>query len=466
MTKVNKPTIGLLPLYLALYDETSPEARPRINEFYSTIARELGSRELEVVTADVCRIKSEFDRAVSGFEKAGVDAIVTLHLAYSPSLECSEALSRTHLPVIVLDTTPTFSFAPGQDPAEIMYNHGIHGVQDMCNLLIRNGKPFEIEAGHWEKSDVLDRVAAWARAARVASNMRSAKVGRIGIPFVGMGDFAVPENVLKSTIGVETLAADFTELKSLMPNDEDPLVDAEMAEDARRFSSDGLDRDAHRRTTRTCLAVRRWIETKGLSAFTVNFDVIDESTGLGTLPFLEASKAMGRGIGYAGEGDVLTAAMVGALAAVYPDTTFTEMFCPDWENDTLFLSHMGEANPNLLTGEIVLKQKNMSFLKVESPVMVFGRFRGGQAVFVDLAPGPDDTYTLIAIPVTVIDDDNRDTMTDTVRGWIQPNLPISDVLEEYSRLGGTHHAALVYGDKQEDIIRFGQLMGWDVAVLG
>ena len=23
-----------------------------------------------------------------------------------------------------------------------MFNHGIHGVQDMCNLLLRNGKPF------------------------------------------------------------------------------------------------------------------------------------------------------------------------------------------------------------------------------------------------------------------------------------------------------------------------------------
>ena len=52
----------------------------------------------------------------------------------------SDALAGTDLPIVVLDTTPGYAFGPTTDPAEIMYNHGIHGVQDMCNLLIRNGK--------------------------------------------------------------------------------------------------------------------------------------------------------------------------------------------------------------------------------------------------------------------------------------------------------------------------------------
>ena len=50
-----------------------------------------------------------------------------------------------------------------------------------------------------------------------------------------------------------------------------------------------------------------------------------------TMPFLEISKAMSRGIGYAGEGDLLTAALVGALLAAWPRTTFTEIFCADWK---------------------------------------------------------------------------------------------------------------------------------------
>ena len=65
------------------------------------------------------------------------------------------------------------------------------------------------------------------------------------------------------------------------------------------------------------------------------------------MPFIECCKIMERGQGYAGEGDVLTAGLVGALLQVYPNTTFTEMFCPDWEQDVILLSHMGESNPKL-----------------------------------------------------------------------------------------------------------------------
>lgn len=77
---------------------------------------------------------------------------------YSPSLQSIDALCRLHVPIIVLDTTETVSFDSMTDPVEIMYNHGIHGVQDMCNLLLRRGKKFFIEAGHFEQSDVIARV--------------------------------------------------------------------------------------------------------------------------------------------------------------------------------------------------------------------------------------------------------------------------------------------------------------------
>ncbi|MEW5815590.1 MAG: hypothetical protein AB1798_09385, partial [Spirochaetota bacterium] len=150
--------IGLLPLYLKLYDDKLPDIRPRIEEFYKTITGEFEKRQVQVVTSSICRVAGEFKAAVKSFEEAKADAVVTLHLAYSPSLESARILAESRLPVIICDTTPAFSYNSKQDPNELLYNHGIHGVQDLCNLLIRFNKPFHIEAGHWEKSDVLDRI--------------------------------------------------------------------------------------------------------------------------------------------------------------------------------------------------------------------------------------------------------------------------------------------------------------------
>jgi hypothetical protein len=101
-----KPKVGLLPLYLKLYDDMWPEMRKRVDGFRQQIATALEERGLEVSAAPVCRLEPEFNAAIENFEKAGMDAIVTLHMAYSPSLESSAALAATRLPIIVLDTTP------------------------------------------------------------------------------------------------------------------------------------------------------------------------------------------------------------------------------------------------------------------------------------------------------------------------------------------------------------------------
>lgn len=462
---MTRAKVGLLGLYLELYDRVLPAERERIDSFYTTIERALGEEGLEVVSAPTCRLRAEFDAAVKSFQDAGADAVVTLHLAYSPSLEAADALAATDLPVIVLDTTPAYSYAPSQDPAELMYNHGIHGVQDLCNILIRKGKPFHIEAGHWQKSDVLKRVAAWARVARMASAMRSARVGILGSPFKGMGDFQVPQDVLRREIGMTVVPADFAELRKLVPPADDASVLAELAADAARFDLGGLDEGFHNATVRASLAVRRWMEQEGLTAFTMNFEDVDRSTGLPTAPFLEASKAIARGQGYAGEGDVLTAAFVGVLSSSLGETSFTEMFCADWEGDTVYLSHMAELNPDVVVGKARLVVKQMAWVDAEPPVVTIGRFKAGPAVFANLAPGPEDSFTLILCPVQMLEDRGDDVMQDAIRGWFRPPLTVPRFLEAYSRAGGTHHAALVYGDRLQDLRRFGRMMGWNELVV-
>ncbi|MEI6874736.1 MAG: hypothetical protein WCL50_06360, partial [Spirochaetota bacterium] len=222
--------VGILPLYLKLYDDLSGEYRPRLEAFIAAIRGAFISRGIEAESSSICRVESEFAAAIKGFEASGVDALVTLHLAYSPSLESSAALAGTRLPILVLDTTPTWSYGPGQDPAELMFNHGIHGVQDMCNLLLRNGKGFAIEAGHWERSDVIDRIVRRIPAARAAAIMGRGSVGMIGKAFQGMGDFATTPERLAATIGGSVRTFDPKILPRLLGSVSAEEIDREMAE--------------------------------------------------------------------------------------------------------------------------------------------------------------------------------------------------------------------------------------------
>jgi L-arabinose isomerase len=472
---VKQSKIGILPFWLKLYDDIDRGARPRIEEFVRTVAQAFERRGVTTTSAPVCRLEKEFDAAVKRFEQEELDAIVTLHLAYSPSLESAGALARTRLPILVLDTTPTFAFGPAQDPAEIMYNHGIHGVQDMCNLLVRNGKPFLIAAGHWERSDVVDRIVRHLPAARMAAVMGRGRVGLMGTSFKGMGDFYTPPAKLKATVGGTVKTLDAETLQKLVAAVKPAEVEAELAEDRGRF--DGTERggpavEAHRRSVRMGLAVRRWIEREKLGAFTFNFLDMKKKAGHLTVPFLEASKAMARGTGYAGEGDVLTALLVAAVAAEFPETTFTEMFCPDWENGTVFLSHMGEVNWRLLDGRGRMEAMDYTYSATDDPVRVTGRLKAGSIVLVNLAPMADGRYRLILAPATMLAAKVEDRFGSSVRGWFQPPKPLPEFLETYSRLGGTHHLAMCYAGEPgaaspalQTLEDFGRLMGWDTVVI-
>lgn len=239
-----------------------------------------------------------------------------------------------------------------------------------------------------------------------------------------------------------------------------------MADDKEKFQAGECDagtmNKARRNTAVASLITRAWLEENKLTAFTANFMAVDKATGLPCVPFLEASKAMMRGIGYAGEGDTLTAALTGALATVFPETSFTEMFCPDWKNDNIFVSHMGEMNIALTAEKPVLQVIDFQFTDAEDPVAAYGRFKAGKAVFVNLAPGRDNTFSLIIAPIEMLDVRNDDDFKYCVRGWFNPNRPIPGFLADYSRAGGTHHAVLVYGDVKDVVAQFGRMMGWKV----
>ncbi len=460
---MKKIKIGLLPLYLKLYDELVPEARIKFSEFDNIISKEFEKREIEVVNPGICCVEDEFNTAVALFEKEKVDAIVTLHLAYSPSLESSKVLANTKIPIVVLDTTYDFSFSPVNVNDElIMMNHGIHGVQDMCNLLLRNNKPFQIEAGHWKKSNVIQRVISDVRTAKMASFMKNVRVGIIGKQFKGMGDFQIPFDKLKENIGIEVVQATPEAVSKLINELSDDEIENEIIADKKTYNCRKIDEDIFKQNIKTALAVRKWIQKENLSGFSMNFNEVNSKTNFPTMPFLEASKSMMRGIGYAGEGDVLTAALTSALLSEFSETSFVEIFCPGWEDDIIFLSHMGEMNLNLTQLQPVLIEKSLPFIDGCNPVIGVGTFKEGNAVLVNLAPSAGDKYKLIIAPVKVFNPDVNDEKSDSIRGWIKPQIPITDFLEEYSMNGGTHHSAMVYTNEIEKIEKFGKSMNFEV----
>lgn len=124
----------------------------------------------------------------------------------------------------------------------------------------------------------------------------------MGGSFDGMGDFLVSDEEMLERFGVEVVYSG-KDLVGHKASVTDAEVRAEIARDLEECDVLGeIEPDVHYKTARNCLAVRKWLENKKLDAFTVNFRKIIPEDGLEIMPFMEACKAMARGIGYARRG--------------------------------------------------------------------------------------------------------------------------------------------------------------------
>ncbi len=126
----------------------------------------------------------------------------------------------------------------------------------------------------------------------------------------------------------------------------------------------------------------------------------------------------------------------------------------------MFLSHMGEFNMALSADKPEIKEIPFVFGDAEDPVVCYGCYQPGDAVFVNIFKDTEK-YNLLISPVKMLEHPD-DRFTGTVRGWMQPVLPLPEFLEAISNAGVTHHSSLVYGATLAELEYFGNLLGLHV----
>jgi L-arabinose isomerase len=311
---------------------------------------------------------------------------------------------------------------------------------------------------------VVARVADAARAVKAAKCLDGMKVGQVGGSFAGIGDFLAGEDAM-ARLGVKTVVCDGNELAALRDSVTEAEIRAEYEKDCTENGAGVFTFEQYAYAERVGLAIRKWIENNGLDAFTMTFLSAGKVGGFDTMPFSESSKAMARGIGYAGEGDVLTAALVGALSKTFENVNFTEMFCPDWKGEALYMSHMGESNLKLLENRKTVI-KPFPYADGPDPTCILGHMVAGKACVLNLLPNAEGWFDVVLcegemlqLPAAI------ENLPTSMNGWFKPKGNLADFLEKYSELGGTHHSALVYGVSAKSLTLFAKTLGMKVTVL-
>lgn len=459
---IPRARVGLLALTLEFYEDLAPQLRPDRERFVrERLIPSLGDAA-DVRFDAAAFTREQVERTVRAFEAEDLDALLVVLLSYSPSLIALPALRRTNLPLIIWNTQELLSVTTAYGDAELIANHGVHGTHDLCNCLVRAGVPFEYVSGHYRDPQALEELADCLAAAHAVRRVRRARLGLIGYPFPGMGDFGLDTTHMAATLGCAWVAVSVTEYNdraARAPRSEVERLAAEYRaayEIAPEVTPDDLAASA-----RAEIALRGILLDRRLDACSYQFLAFGQDDRTETLPFVAASRLMAEGIGFGGEGDLISAAHSAMTARLRPPASFTEMFTVDFGGNAVLLSHMGEAN-------VAMARRDRRVRMVKRPTPIVPTRAAQLALTTVFEPGPatlsaltitaGQRWRIIAAAVT-IEDFGPLPQVCVPHAKVRPHGDVRDFLTAYARAGGPHHLAICFGDARRRLAVAARMLG-------
>ena len=463
-TRTPKPRIGILALTLELYESLAPALRASREEWLRHEVIPLLSQKAEIIFDAAVFQRGTIESQVQHYESKKVDALLVILLTYSPSQIALPTLQHTRLPILVWNTQELYEIDASFTSASMIDNHGVHGTQDLCNTLLRSGVQHHYVSSHYRDPLGLDQLGDFFKAAMAVRLLRSARLGIIGYPFPGMGDFAVDTTHLVATLGCSWTQLPLDDYH-IRARNADPVQVENRVEEYRHLyaiASDVTGADL-RSTASSELALCGLVTDHHLDALTYQFMAFGNDERTCTVPFVAMSRLMGNGIGFGGEGDLIAAAGSALFNWLNPPASFSEIFTVDFANNSLFMSHMGEAN-------VAMARRDVPIPMVARPVPItrtrdrqlslVTSFEPGPATLMALTLGLGQRWRIIASAVEIADFGPLPSFC-VPHSKIKIKGSVNDFLTAYAGVGGPHHNAVCFGDARRRLKIAAKLLNAD-----
>lgn len=461
----SKVKMGVLGLTLLDYDTGFPGLKES-REKFARKALKIFEDDFEFIFNNVCNTREDIEKSIKEFEYYQCSAIIVLMLTYCPSVIILPGLISTKLPIIIYDTQESFEFTEQSLFKDLINNHGVHGVQDLCSVLLRSEVKYNLVVGHWQDVNTTSELRQAMRVAATMKKLKNSRIGLFGYAMQDMGDFYLDETALLTKVGPHVIhipideLANYTETVTL---DEIAVV---IDEQAVLYDFDkSISEQVYNENAKMEVAVRKIVKDYKLDAWAQYFSPVIKNPRIKTPPFFVACKLMKEGIGYAAEGDVSGASGGIILSGLGGNASLCEMFSIDFGGETLVMSHMAEVNIGMARKDCSVKvlAKDFSWASKDavSPLVPAITLEPGVATILSIACKTKGEFRFVVIEGEIVDFKHLGNIDCPVFKF-KPQKSIRQFLKEYSIAGGTHHQAIAYGKLGDSIQLLGDMLNIEV----
>jgi L-arabinose isomerase len=457
----SKGCIGFIPVMAKLYEKLLPDLKADLQNFSNLIGTELSRQGVQFEVSNVACTHHEVQKAVRQFEDMNVDLLIIGHVSYCASGEILPSLKKCSLPVVLWPAQPMLKLVGRDyDVQTVFMNHGVHGTQDLANMLRRSVRPFGLLHGHYRQSGFVEELLSWANAGRTVRSMKQSHPMIFGGHFEQMLDLQIDRETFLSRFGAsaKTISlADFQkERKAISKKEIQTLCDAYRSEFKidQKVTSQLLEK-----TARNEAVLRRILQKSQCRAIGINFQSLCNAAGIEDGLHVAVSRLMTEGVGYGGEGDWVTAMLGCGLQAATDEASFSEIFSVGYQDNRLVARHWGEGNYKLARQKPALRCSQFTDQRKADFCVLDFEFKPGKVTMVNLNATPDGQGQLITLTGSI--EKEQLPAVDGPRGIFRPQCKdIRELLDDYGYHGGSHHLVLVRGDAQNLIGKIARLTGW------
>ena len=431
-----------------LYDDMIPGITEH-QAAYAERVRDQLADVAEVVFTRPARNRDDVEAVLRELRGEAVDGIAIVMLTYGPSMRTVRALIDNPLPVLLANIQPERSITDAWDMNDLTYNQGIHGAQDQANALLRTGVPFSVLTEDWQSPEFAAAFESWARAAQTVTALRATKIAQLGYPMADTGDILYDPPALLRVLGPIVVSESLGDLHARMQEVAEAQIDEVIERHAELFDVDPkLPHEAHAYAVRMELAIRGLLDERGYRAFSAHFESVGRDGRFEQLPLLAASDLMADGFGYAAEGDMVTATLMCAGQTLIGDTNFSEMYAMDYELDSVLVSHMGEGNWKVARRDrpVRLVDRELGIGGLGNPPTTVFSAEPGPATTANLIPLEGEAFRLVVGRGEVLDTPELPAV-EMPYFHFRPQRGMRQFLDDWLRLGGTHHFVVNLGDQ-------------------
>ncbi|MEP6750479.1 MAG: L-arabinose isomerase [Bacteroidota bacterium] len=353
-------------------------------------------------------------------------------------------------------------------------NQSAHGDREFGFMMTRMRINRKVVAGHWQDVQVLEQINGWSRTAAGWHDWQGAKFARFGD---NMRNVAVTEGdkveaEIKFGYSVNTYG--IGDLVKVINETSDAAIDKLVTEYADSYSlAPSLAKGAGqhqslREAAKIEIGLQAFLEDGNFKGFT---DTFEDLHGMAQLPGIAAQRLMGKGYGFAGEGDWKTCALVRAMKVMGSGLKGGNSFMEDYtyhfdpNNELVLGSHMLEICESIAKGKPSCEVHPLGIGGKADPVRLVFNSAAGTAINASIIDMGNRFRLLV----------NEVVAVDPIQSL--PKLPVARVLwKPYPDMktgcaawiigGGAHHTCYSQNLSAENLQDFAEMANIEYVLIG